>query len=137
MLEQRTLYEPPTNFIYLHHIDINMQLITKTKDVYLPPIRVEAGILEELDALVENLGYRSRTELIREAIEDKIASLKGAEIMELREITDAEAKKELLKYIKGKESIYPSDIADALRLPLEQVFRVVNELFTESRVEEA
>lgn len=116
---------------------MNMQLITKTKDAYLPPIRVEAGVLEELDALVEKFGYRSRTEVIREAIEDKIASLKGSEIMELREISDNEAKKELLEFIKGKESIYPSDIADALRLPLEQVFRTVNELFKDARVEEA
>ncbi len=55
--------------------------------------------------------------------------------MELREMTDEQAKKELLEYIKGKESIYPSDIADALRLPVEQVFRIVNDLFAEDRVE--
>ncbi len=121
----------------MHHIDINMQLITKTKDAYLPPIRVETGILEELDTLAEKFGYRSRTELIREAIEEKIASLRGTKIMELRDITDGEAKNELLGFIKGKESIYPSDIADALRLPLEQVFRVVNQLFGENKVEEA
>lgn len=114
-----------------------MQLATKTKEAYLPPIRVETKLLGELDSLVEKFGYRSRTELIREAIEDKIAGLKGSEIMELREITDNQAKKELLEFIKGKESIYPSDIADALRLPLEQVFRVVNKLFSEDRVEEA
>ncbi len=114
-----------------------MQLNTKPKDVYLPPVRIEAGILRELDFLVEKFGYRSRTELIREALEDKIASLKGAKIMELREMDDEQAKKELLEYIKGKESIYPSDIADVLRLPLEQVFRIVNELFGEGKIEEA
>lgn len=114
-----------------------MQLITKTKDTYLPPIRVEAGILEELDTLAEKFGYRSRTELIREAIEEKIVSLRGTKIMELREIADGEARKELLEFIKGKESVYPSDIADDLRLPLEQVFRIVNQLFGENKVEEA
>lgn len=112
-----------------------MQLVTKTKDVYLPPIRIESSILEELDSLVNMFGYRSRTELVREAIEDKIANLKGSEIMELREVTDEQAKNELLDYIKGKKSIYPSDIADALRLPVEQVFRIVNALFAENRVE--
>ncbi len=84
---------------------------------------------------IEN--FRSRTGLVREAIEDKIASLKGAKIMELREINDEHAKKELLDYIKGKERSYPSDIADALRLPMEQVFRIVNELFAEDKLEEA
>jgi ArsR family metal-binding transcriptional regulator len=115
---------------------MTMQVITKTKDSYLPPVRVESGILEELDALAEKFGYHSRTELIREAIGDKIASLKGAKIIELRDINDKQAKKELLDYIKGKDSTYPSDIADALRLPLEQVFRIVNELFGERKVEE-
>ncbi len=114
-----------------------MQLITKTKEASLPPTRIDARILRQLDFLVEKFGYRSRTELIREAIEDKIASLNGTEIMQLREITDEQAKKELLEYIIGKERIYPSDIADALRLPLDQIFRIVNELFTEGRVEEA
>ncbi len=109
----------------------------KTKDAFLSPIRVEKRLLEELDALVERQGYRSRTELVIEAIEDKIASLRGAEIMELRVIADEQAKKELLEYIKGKERVYPSDIADVLRLPLEQVFRIVSELFSEDRVEEA
>ncbi len=81
--------------------------------------------------------YRSRTELIREAIEDMITNIKSTKILEFREINDERAKKELLEFIKDKESIYPSDIADALRLPLEQVFRIVNELFKEGRVEEA
>lgn len=66
-----------------------------------------------------------------------ITNIKGTKILELREINDERAKKALLKFIKDKESIYPSDIADALRLPLEQVFRIVNELFKEGRVEEA
>ena len=114
-----------------------MQLVTKTKESSLPPIRIDSGILKELDLLVDKFGYRSRTELIREAIEEKIAGLRGAKIMELREISDEKAKKELLEYIKGKESIYPSDIADFLRIPLEQVFRIVNELFAEDKVEEA
>ena len=114
----------------------NMQLSTKTKEAYLPPIRVGTELLDELDSLVEKFGYRSRTELIREAIEDKIASLKGSEIIELREVTDKQVKKEIQEFIKGKEKIYPSDIADSLRLPLEQVFRVVKELFTEDRIEE-
>ncbi len=68
---------------------------------------------------------------------EKALQYVGAKIIELREIADEQAKKELLDYIKGKYSIYPSDIADALRLPVEQVFRIVNKLFVEGRVEEA
>ncbi len=58
-------------------------------------------------------------------------------IIEIREITDGEAKKEFLAYLKGKERVYPSDISNTLRLPLEQVFRIMQELFREGRVEEA
>lgn len=57
--------------------------------------------------------------------------------MKLREIADYEAKRELMEFIKGKKSVYPSDIADALRLPLEQVFRIVTELSRKGKVEEA
>ncbi len=113
-----------------------MHLNTRTNEASLPPIRIDARILRQLDFLVEKFGYRSRTELLREAIEDKIASLNGNKIMQLREITDEQAKEELLECIKGEERIYPSDIADALRLPMEQVFRIVNNLFAEGRVEE-
>ncbi len=58
-------------------------------------------------------------------------------IIEIREIPDSDAKKEFLEYIKGKERVYPSDIANTLRLPLEQVFRIMQELFREGRVKEA
>ncbi len=68
---------------------------------------------------------------------EKMVSNRGVKIIELREIADEQAKKELLEYINGKDSIYPSDIADALRLPMEQVFSIVNKLFVEGRVEEA
>lgn len=84
-----------------------------------------------------NKNYCSTTEPIKETIGNKIARLKGTKILELREIGDEQAKKELLEFIKWKESVYPSDIADALRLPLDQVFRIINGLFAEGRVEEA
>ena len=98
------------------------------KTTYLPPIRIDKSILEELDTLVKTHGYRSRTELVREAIEEKITQLKGSWIIELRIVQDPEAKQDTFEHIKGKPSVYPSKVADALRLPMEQVFKVVNEL---------
>ncbi len=58
-------------------------------------------------------------------------------LLELREIADDKAKSELLEYIKGRDRVYPSDIADALKLPLEQVFRIADKLLKEGRIEEA
>ncbi|MHC1572456.1 MAG: ribbon-helix-helix domain-containing protein [Methanosarcinales archaeon] len=114
-----------------------MQVVGTHKTTQIPPVRVEKHVLEELDKIVKTRGYRSRTELIREAIEEKIAQLKGTPMTELREITNKEAKQEILNYIKGKPQVYPSEVAEALRLPLEQAFEVVNELFAEDKVEEA
>lgn len=111
--------------------------VTTHKRTHLPPLRIDRSVLEELDTLVETHGYRSRTELVREAIEEKITQLKGTQIIELRDITNQQAKKEILEHIKGKPSVYPSDVADALRLPMKQVFNVVNELFAEDQVVEA
>lgn len=113
-----------------------MRAALETKDIFLPPIRVEYKILKKIDELVEKIRYRSRSELIREAIEDKIAQLEGSEIIQLRNVSKYKAKKEILEYIKGKDRIYPSQIAEDLRLDLSMTFEIINELFTEGKLED-
>jgi len=113
-----------------------MRAALQQKDVFLSPIRIETKIFERIDKLVEEYGYRSRSELIREAIEDKIAQLEGSEIIQLRNVSKEKAKKEILEYIKGKDRIYPSQIAEDLRLDLSMTFEIINELFTEGKLED-
>ena len=109
---------------------------SKTKKSFLPSIRLEDSMLKELDELVNKFGYRSRYELIREAIADKIAELKGAEIIELRDLSKEDAKKEILEYIEHKDIVYASDIANDLGLDLKMTFEIIDELFKEDLLEE-
>ena len=113
-----------------------MRAALQQKDVFLSPIRIETKIFERIDKLVEEYVYRSRSELIREAIEDKIAQLEGSEIIQLRNVSKEKAKKEIFEYIKGKDRIYPSQIAEDLRLDLSMTFEIINELFTEGKMED-
>ena len=109
--------------------------IDMEKEVFLP-VRIEREMLRELTQLGEKHGYKSRSELVREAIEDKITQLRGEEIVKIRKIPKSKAKKEILAYIRNKDRVYASDIAFDLRLDLGLVFGVVDELFKEKKVEE-
>lgn len=108
----------------------------KTKGIFLPPIRITVELIKELDELVEKFGYRSRSDIVREAIIDKISELKGMEIIQIRNIPKEEAKREIIEYIKGKNKVYASDIADELRLELSLTFEIIDELFKEEKIEE-
>lgn len=119
----------------LYTRDTYNTLMGMEKEVFLP-VRIERGTLRELTQLGEKHGYKSRSELVREAIEDKITQLKGVEIVKIRNIAKSRAKKEILAYIRNKDRVYASDIAFDLRLDLGLVFRVVDELFREERLEE-
>lgn len=67
-----------------------------------------------------------------------IAEFKGEtedEIIEIRDISDEEAREEILKLLlDGKEVVYLSDIIDRLKLDLEQAHRVCLELIDEEKV---
>ncbi|MDI6639715.1 MAG: ribbon-helix-helix protein, CopG family [Methanocellales archaeon] len=107
----------------------------KTKDMFLPPTRIDTKLISELDDLVKRFGYSSRSELVREAIIDKISELKGMEIVQVRDIPKEEARKEILEYIKGKDRVYASDMAAELRLDLSLTFEIIDELFKEDALE--
>ncbi len=119
----------------LYTCDTYNTSVNMGKEVFLP-VRIERGMLRELTQLGEKHGYKSRSELVREAIEDKIAQLKGVEIVKIRNIPKSKAKKEILAYIRNKDRVYASDIAFDLRLDLGLVFEIVDELFGEEKLEE-
>lgn len=67
-----------------------------------------------------------------------IAEFKGEtedEIIEIRDISDEEAREEILKLLLDeKEVVYFSDITDRLKLDLEQAHRVCMQLMEEKKV---
>jgi Arc/MetJ-type ribon-helix-helix transcriptional regulator len=104
--------------------------------VFLPPTRMDQRLIKELDELVERFGYHSRSDLIREAIGDKIEELRGREIVQLRNIPKDKARREIVEYLKGKDRVYAADLAEDLRLDLGFVFDMVKELFEAGQIEE-
>ena len=89
---------------------------------------------EELKCITEKLRI-SKAEAVREAISFFAAELKGLEIVELRDIPEEQAKKEIISFIKGKERVWADELADALRLDLTFAQDILKELWEEGYVE--
>ncbi len=75
--------------------------------------------------------YISTSEFIREAVREKLESI---EIRDLRKVSNAAAKKEVIEYLKENKKVYPSDIADALNIDIDLVLATIKELINEGRV---
>lgn len=100
---------------------------------YIYPVDL-TEVEEELSLIVEKLRL-SKAEAIREAIRHYAEELKGLEVVELRDISKEQAKKEIIDYIRGKERVWADEIADALRLDLSLVNDILMELWSEGYVE--
>lgn len=100
---------------------------------YIYPVDL-TEVEEELSLIVEKLRL-SKAEAIREAIRQYAEELKGLEVVELRDISKEQAKKEIIDYIRGKERVWADEIADALRLDLSLVNDILMELWSEGYVE--
>lgn len=80
--------------------------------------------------------YRSMTELVSDALEDKLGHLRGAPIVSMLDVSPEDATHLVMEYLgKNPGSHYPSDIAYALGLDLELVFQVTERLLREHVVE--
>jgi len=100
---------------------------------YVYPVDL-TEVEDELKLIVEKLKI-SKAEAIREAIRYYAEELKGLEVVELRDISKEQAKKEILQFIEGKERVWADEIADALRLDLSLVNDILMELWGEGYVE--
>ena len=94
---------------------------------YVYPVDL-TEVEKELNLIVEKLKV-SKAEAIREAIRHFAEELKGIEVVELREISKEQAKKEILEYIKGKDRVWADEIAEALRIDLSLVNDILMELW--------
>ena len=83
-------------------------------------------LTEQVNRLVKILGEMSkRMESMQTSSED---------VMVLRSITRDEAKKEILDLLDKSDKLYYYDIAEALRLDLEEVVQIMSELESEGFV---
>ncbi len=94
--------------------------------------RVSRQEVEKLDALVEAGAFLNRSDAVRTAIRDMVSKVR---ILEVRQVSVAAARQEILSYLKNVEQAYPSDIADALKLDYDLVMRAFRELRQSGEVE--
>jgi len=110
--------------------------LASTKQVkrYVYPVQLDDEELEALNAIVEKLGG-SKSEAIRMAIKSYAEQLRGMEVVKIRDLPRSQARKEILEFLNKNERAWSSEIADALRLDLSLVNSILQELWSEKRVE--
>ena len=103
---------------------------------YVYPVQLDERELEALDIIADRM-HLPKSEAIRDAIRNYAEQLKGMEIVKIRDLSKAQARKEILEFLDKNERAWASDIADALRLDLSVVNKTLEDLWSEKRVEPA
>jgi len=101
---------------------------------YVYPVQLDEEELEALDTIVGRL-RSSKSEAIREAIRNYADQLKGTEVIKIREVSRRQARKEILEFLEKNERAWSSGIADSLRIDLTLVNSILEELWSEKRVQ--
>jgi metal-responsive CopG/Arc/MetJ family transcriptional regulator len=101
---------------------------------YVYPVQLDEEELEALDAIVGRL-RSSKSEAIREAIRNYADQLKGTEVIKIREVSKRQARKEVLEFLEKNDRAWSSEIADSLRIDLRLVNSILEELWSERRVQ--
>ena len=104
------------------------KLTSKPIATKLPPLEIQ-----EINELVESGMFISSADFVREAIRDKLKSIK---LIKNRDIDYDIAKKEVLGYYKSYSEAYISQVAEDLELDLELVSIISNDLIKEGRLGE-
>lgn len=104
----------------------------KQKESELVSARLSPKEIEEIERLVEEGFYMNTADFVRMSVREKLESIK---IIEIRDVSKGKAKKEIIEYLSKKDKAYASEISEDLRLDLELVFLILNELKKEGRAE--
>jgi len=108
--------------------------ITRQVKRYVYPVQLDEEELKALDTIVGRL-HSSKSQAIKEAIRNYADQLKGTEIVRIREVSRRQARKEILEFLEKSERAWSSEIADSLRIDLTLVNSILEELWSENRVQ--
>jgi len=108
-----------------------MQKVTRGKVV---PVRVSEEELKKIDGLLFKAGSRSRSEFVRDAVRYYLDNVAETRVIELRDLSKDQAKKEILEYLLKRKEAETFDIANDLRLDLNLTVRSLKELWGEGRI---
>ena len=101
---------------------------------YVYPLKLNTENLEDLEKITEKMNC-SKADAVRDAIHHYAEYLEGLEVVNLRDIPEEEAKKEIQTYLRGKERVTADRIGDDLRLDLDLVNKILLDLWQEGEVE--
>ena len=87
---------------------------------------------EQIRRLVEAGVYLNTSDFVREAIRDKLESIK---IIKYRDLDYETAKKEVRGYFEARGEAYPSDASADLEIDYDLVCQITDELQREGRLE--
>ncbi len=107
---------------------------TKQLKRYVYPVPLDDEELEALNIIIDKVGG-NKSGAIRLAIKSYAEELRGLEVVKIRDLPRNEARKEILQFLSRKERAWSSEVADTLRLDLSLVNSILQELWSEKRVE--
>lgn len=112
---------------------INEDWVDMTKRATIP-VSMPVDVIKRVDKMRAKLGYRSRNEVIRESVRHFLEEIEEMKVIRIRNISLKQAKKEILAYLKQRNSAYVGDIADTLGIDVQLAFKAVEELQREGEV---
>jgi metal-responsive CopG/Arc/MetJ family transcriptional regulator len=99
------------------------------------PVRFSQHEIDAIDKTVQRLGTRSRSALIRDAIEKYIRETGSLKVVEIRsDVTTKGAKAEIVTYLRKHKEAETFDIANDLRINLDLTVKALKELWGEGKV---
>jgi len=101
---------------------------------YVYPLKLPQDSLDALAKIIDKLGC-SKAEAIRDAINYYADYLQGLEVVNLRNLSEEEAKREIQEYLRGKDRVSADEISDELRIDMGIVNKVLLGLWQEGDVE--
>jgi len=101
---------------------------------YVYPLKLTEENLKDLAKIMEKLGG-SKADAIRDAIKHYAHYLEGLEVVNLRDLSEEEAKQEIREYLKDKDRVSADQISDTLRIDMTLVNKVLLLLWQEGVVE--
>ena len=91
----------------------------------------------EIQELINTGIYISISDFLRDAVRDTLyTKSNAAEVIKLRNVDYSEAKKEVLDYYRTFKEAFPYEVAEALDLDYELVWRIMEVLKKEGRLGE-
>lgn len=92
------------------------------------PVSLPLSLVEKIERLRAKLGYRSRNDVIRESIDRFVEEMEETKVIYMRDATLEEAKKEIVKYLKRRGTVYISEMAEDLGIDIPLIFKAAEEL---------